>query len=905
MAWHHRILNIFRSNRISRDIQREIDFHITERVDDLVARGMPEAEARRAARRQFGNEGTQREETRRMDIADWVQSVAGDARYALRALLHSPVFAVVTIASLGLGIGANTTIFTLLDAVVLRPLAVTRPSELAYVSMDKVTVEGPSSGIDGDVYFTNPLWEQVRDRQTAFRAVTAFGETSFDLAEGGEARRVAGSYVSGEFFRTFGVNAAAGRLFTKADDVRGCAGSVVLSYRFWEREYGAAPDIVGKVIRLNGHPFEIAGIVGAAFRGPDVGRESDVYLPLCAMEVLHGRESELDARSSWWLRVIGRYAPGVDVRQAGARMAAIARASYEETIPQNWRVNDQREYVGRTLTVAPADRGFSDVRQRYRTALLSLMAGVVLILMIACANVANLLLARAEARHRELAIRLAIGAGRGRLLRQLVTESMVLAVAGGVVGLFVARVGTTALVALITTPGPSGAVSLDLSLNWRLLSFTVLAATVTVLLCGLLPAWRATSVSAQSAMKAQARGVVEGHTRFRLGKSLVVAQVALSLVLVVSAGFLVGTLNNLSRINPGFSAEGVLLATVGLRRAGVPAGAVGATHQRILERVRAMPGVASASSSDLTPVGSMSWNDEIVVDGFTPKTFMDAVTWFNEVSDGYFATMRTRLLGGRDFSSADVPGGEKVAIVNDAWGRKFFGNSSPLGRLFRVRAGNTLSAPYTIVGLVENSKYRSLREGAEPIAYVPSSQSAQPAPRRVVEVRARGNPSALVPALRDILREVNPGIIVDFRTLSGQLETSLQRERMLAVLSGIFGSVALALAVLGLYGVTSYSVARRRGELGVRIALGAVRARVVRLVLGEVGIVVAIGLVIGTVGARVASTQVAPFLYGTEPADPFVYVGAALLLAAVAFMAGLIPAWRAARVDPIEALREQ
>ncbi|CAG0931157.1 putative ABC transporter permease YknZ [Planctomycetaceae bacterium] len=903
MAWHHRILNILRSNRVSRDIQREVDFHIAERVDDLVAGGMSEAEARRAARRQFGNEAARREDTRRMDIAEWVQSVAGDARYALRALLHSPVFAVVTIASLGLGIGANTTIFTLLDAVVLRPLAVTRPTELAYVGM--ADSAEASSEVNGSVYFTNPLWEQVRDRQTAFSAITAFGESSFDLADGGEARRIQGSFVSGDFFRTFGVSAAAGRLLTRADDVRGCTGSTVLSYRFWEREYGATPDAVGSVIRLNGHPFEIAGIAGAAFRGPDVGRESDVYLPICALAVIRGNSNQLNARSSWWLRVIGRTAPDVDVRQASARMAAIARAAFEETIPPQWAVNDQRDYASRTLIARPAERGFSDVREQYRTALMALMAGVALILLIACANVANLLLSRAEARHRELAIRLAIGAGRGRLLRQLVTESMVLAVAGAVLGLFVAQVGTTALVALIATPGPGGAVSLDLSLNWRLLAFTILAATVTVVLCGLLPAWRATRVSAQSAMKAQARGVIEGHTRFRLGKSLVVAQVALSLVLVVAAGFLVGTLNNLSRINPGFDADGVLLATVDLSRAGIPREGLDASHQRILERVRTLPGVAAASSSDLTPVGRSSWNDEIIIDGFTPTTPMDAVTWFNEVSEGYFATMRTRLLGGRDFSSADVPGGEKVAIVNDAWGRKFFGNRSPIGQQFRVRAGAGVSAPFIIVGVVENSKYRSLREDVEPIAYVASSQSASPGPRRILEVRAQGSPAAIVPLLRNVLREFSPAITVDFETLSGQLATSLQRERMLAVLSAIFGSVALALAVLGLYGVTSYSVARRRAELGVRIALGAVRARVVRLVLGEVGVVVAIGLVIGAIGARLASTQVAPFLYGTQATDPMVYLGAAFVLASVALLAGLIPAWRAARVDPIEALREQ
>ncbi len=902
MAWHHRILNIFRSNRISRDIQREIDFHIAERVDALVAGGMSEREARVVARRQFGNVGAQQEQTRRVDIAEWVQSVAGDVRYAVRALVHSPVFAVVTIASLGLGIGANTTIFTLLDAIVLRPLAVDRPSELAYVAID--SLGAPESGAGANIYFTNPIWEQVRDRQNAFSAIAAFGGASFNLADGGEARRVSGAYVSGDYFKTFGVAPTAGRLISKSDDFRGCPGVTVLGYRFWEREFGSSPNVVGQTIRLSGRALDIAGIAESSFRGPDVGREADVYLPICAVAIVREGSRDLDARSTWWLRVIARYSPDVDVRQARVRMAAIARGTFEETIPQHWRVEDQRRYVNQTLTVVPAERGFSDVRTSYSKALVALMAGVVLILLIACANVANLLLSRAEARQRELAIRLAIGASRGRMLRQLITESMVLAIAGAVVGLFVARAGTSALVALIATPGPTGAVSLDLALNWRLLAFTAFVASVTVALCGLYPAWRATRVSAQSAMKAQARGLVEGHTRFRLGKSLVVTQVALSLVLIVSAGFLMRTLNNLSRLDPGFTADGVLLADIDLRRAGISADAAGDVQRQVLERIRLTPGVLSASSSDLTPVGGMSWNEEIVIDGFTPKSMMDAVTWFNEVSDGYFATLGTRLLAGRDFGSTDVPGSERVVIVNDAWVRHFLGNQSPLGKHFQIRDNRTLKGPYTIVGLVENSKYRTLREKPEPVAYLPSSQNAQARLRRTVEARTRGPATALVPVVRQALGDVNPRIIVDFETLSQQLATSLQRERMLAVLSLLFGAIALALAVLGLYGVMAYSVARRRQELGVRIALGALRGRVVRLVMSEVGTVVVIGLAIGAIGARVASKQVAPFLYGTAPADARVYVGAVLVLATVAFVAGLIPAWRAARVDPIEALRE-
>jgi predicted permease len=901
MAWHRRILNIFRSNRISRDIQREMEFHIAERVDSLVAGGMSEAEARIVARRQFGNASSKREETRRMDIADWVQSVAGDIRYTVRALVHSPVFAVVTITSLGLGIGANTTIFTLLDAVVLRPLDVEQPSELAYLVID--STGAPEAGTGGDMWFTNPLWEQVRDRQNAFAAIGAFGKTSFDLAEGGEARRVAGAFVSGEYFKTLAVTPAAGRLISKADDVRGCPGLAVLGYRFWEREFGSAPNVVGQSIRLNGRSLDIAGIAESSFRGADVGWEADVYLPLCAVPIMEDAR-DLDARSTWWLRVIARYAPDVDVRQARVRIAAIARAVFEETIPQHWRAEDQREYATRTLRIRPAERGFSSVRTDYSKALFALMAGVVLILLIACANVANLLLSRAEARHRELAIRLAIGAGRRRILRQLLTESMVLAVAGALVGLIVAHVGSSALVAMLPTGHLSKTVSLDLALNWRLLAFTALAASVTVALCGLYPAWRATRVSAQSAMKAQARGVVEGHNRFRLGKSLVVAQVALSLVLIVSAGFLVRTLNNLSRLDPGFTADGVLLAAIDLRRAEIPSEAASDVQRQILERIRLTPGVVAASTSELTPVGGSYWNEELLIDGYTPKSMMDGVTWFNEVSDGYFTTLGTRLLAGRDFGAGDVPGSEKVAIVNDAWARRFFGNQSPLGRHFKIHDNRRTRGPYTIVGLVENSKYVALRDTAEAIAYLPKSQNAQ-GNRVVVEARTRGPATSLIPAVRQALSDVNPRIIVDFETLSRQLATSLQREHMLAVLSALFGSVALALAVLGLYGVMAYSVARRRQELGVRIALGALRGRVVRLVLGEVGVVVLIGLVIGILGARAASTQVAPFLYGTAPADARVYVAAAFVLATVAFIAALLPAWRAARVDPIEALREQ
>jgi putative ABC transport system permease protein len=898
MAWYHRLFNTFRPEHISRDIEREMAFHIGERVDDLRAGGMSEAEARLVARRQFGNQTLQHERTRDVDVVQWLQSVAADVRYALRALRHSPGFAAVAILSLALGIGANTTIFTLLDSLVLRPLPVANPHQLAAITYGDKPVSGE--------YFTNPLWEQIRDRQDAFSVLTAFGETSFNLTEGGEARRIPGSYVSGDYFNVFAVAPAIGRLLTRSDDVRGCAAIAVLNYRFWQREYGSARDVVGRSIRLSGHPFEIVGVAGATFRGPDVGREPSVYLPICSEPVVRGAASSLDQRGHWWLRVIGRLAPGVDVAQAGARMAAIARTVYEQTIPRHWAADSQREYVTRSLHVYPAGRGFSEMRSEYRTALYALMAGVGLILLIACANVANLLLSRAEARHREVAIRVAIGAGRSRLLRQMLTESLVLALAGTALGLVIAQAGSRAMVGMIVAQGPAGPVSLDLGLNARLLAFTIATATTTVLLCGLVPAWKATRIGPQAVMKAQARGVVEGHSRWTLGKALVVAQIALSLVLVVSAGLLVGTFRNLSRLDPGFNADGVLLVETDLRRAEVPASGVAAMHRAILDRVRETPGVVSASSADLVPIGGMSWNDELVVDGYSPKSMMDAVTWFNEVSDAYFATMDTRLIAGRDFDATDVPGSEKAAIVNDAWGRKFFGNDSPLGRHFRVKVGDSLTPPYTIVGVVENAAYKSLRAGVEPTAYVASSQNAAPGPIRILEVRTNAaEPTSLVPAVKQVMRDIHPGITLEFGTLARQIGDSLQRERMLAVLSGLFGALALALALLGLYGVMSYSVARRRSEIGVRIALGAVRGRVIRMVLSEVTIVVVMGILIGVAGATAASRMVTTFLYGVGPREPGVYLLAVGMLALVALGAGLVPAWRAARVDPIEALREE
>jgi predicted permease len=894
MSLIRRLLNAGRDEGLTRDIEREVSFHIREHVESLVSQGWSEADALTEARRRFGNPTFQRERTRDADIVAWMDSLRGDLRYALRALRRSPAFTTVAIASLALGIGANTAIYTIIDAVVIRALPVPNPQELVKLGSDDA---------DEDGYFTNPLWEAIRDRQTGFASITAFSETSLNMAEGGEMRRVNGIWVGGDFFNLFGMRPAAGRLLQPADDVRGCPATAVLGHGFWRSEFGGRADAVGNTIALDGKPFQIVGVTSPGFSGPEVGRLTQVYLPICAEAVLRGANSSLDARSNWWLRIIGRRAPDVSFEELRARMKTIAPEVYATTVPDRWAAAHKEEYLKRTLAVLPASKGMSGIRTRYSSALLVMMGAVGLVLLIACANVANLMLARSAARQREIAIRMAIGAGRRRLVRQLLTESALLAVAGAVAGLFVARWGMTGLVALISDA--TNPIALDLSLNSRVLAFTALVATMTALIFGLIPAWRGTRISPQAAMKAQGRGVSEGsHARFTFGKSLVVAQVALSLTLLVGAGLLVGSLRNLRTMDPGFTADGVLVVNAGFGRAGIPAEQRPQLRRGLLERVRGMPGVRAAALADLTPVGGSAWNNEIHVDGYVPAKERDNLFWFNEVSDGYFATMETRLLAGRDFDATDVVNAPRTAIVSQSVADRVFGGASPLGRQYRTKMGDTFSEPYTIIGIVEDAKYQNLREKSSGTIFLPTSQNASPSSGVTMVIRSSGAPLDLVPSVKQVLADVHRLHSVEFSTLERQIERSLRRERMLAVLSAIFGCVALALSMLGLYGVMAYTVARRRNEIGVRIALGADRARVLRMVLGDVTRVVVIGVVIGAAGALASGKLVTAFLFGLTPADPRVLGVAALVLMAVALGAGLIPAWRASRVDPVAALRE-
>jgi predicted permease len=816
-----------------------------------------------------------------------------DLRYAVRALRSSPGFTAVAILSLALGIGANTAIFSLIDAVMLKTLPVSHPEQLLQVTM------GTSQ------YPTNPIWEQIRDRQDVFSGIFGYGRWAFNLAAGGEVHNVNGEYVSGQFFDTLGVHALLGRTLTPVDDKRGCPGAAVLSYGFWQREYGGRADILDKSISLDSHPFEIVGVTGSQFTGIDVGSSVDVFVPLCAEKIIHGQTSLLDDRTGWWIRIVGRPKPGILASQVTARLKTLAPEIYKATVPPQWRAEDQAEYLKRTLDTKAVANGLSYLREQYRRPLFVLMAIVSVVLLIACANVVNLLLARGARRQREIAIRMALGSGRGRLIRQLLTESLVLSICGAALGVLFAKWGTSLLVRYLD-------VFLDLTPDLRVLAFTAGVAVLTGLLFGVAPAWRGTRVEPQAAMKANSRGVIEG-SKFGLGKTLVAVQIALSLVLVVGAALMLSTFRNLASLNAGFSRDHVLLVSVDLHNGNYARRRWGAVYREILEKLRAIPGVRSASLSNITPICHCRWSEELVIQGYTAKSRADATVSLNAVSDGYFETLGTPMLAGRDFNSYDTATSPRVAIVSESMAEKYFGPINPLGRYYRIRKGDKLSGAVEIVGIVKDAKYTSLRDEFSSFTFIPWSQgeapgpgqSGTPGPLTSFALRAAGAPTSLIASVKSAIGVVNPHLSMQFTTLADKVDESLARERLLAILSGLFGVLALFLAMIGLYGVMSYNVARRRNEIGIRMALGAEQARVLRMVLGEIALLIGIGLAVG-LGAALATTRfVASFLYGLTPNDPSTLFFAAAILAGVAFAAGYFPARRASRLDPMASLREE
>jgi putative ABC transport system permease protein len=897
MSWLQRV---FRGRIDSRaDLDREIAFHLAEETRLRAERGDPPERARFEARRAFGNAMRVREQVDRLNPSGIVAEIWRDLKYGARLLRGAPGFTAVAILSLALGIGANTSIFQLLDAVRLRTLPVKDPAELAEVRVANAN-DGRSGNFTGArPELTNPLWERIRAGQQGFSRILAWGATSFETASGGESQRAQGLWVSGDFFGTLEIEPVLGRVINTADDVRGCgAPGAVLNHAFWQRRYGGDRHIVGQSIRLDGQLFPIIGVAPPGFYGVDVGTTFDVALPICAERLTRGDRSRLEVRRAWWLAAIGRLKPGWSMDRASAQLDAISPGIFAATVEPTYIPRSAKQYLEFRLGAFPAATGVSNLREDYETPLWLLLAISGLVLLIACANLANLMLARATAREREIAVRLAIGASRGRIIRQLLAESLLLAACGSALGAILSQALSTFLVSLF-----GDAVVIDLRADGHVLGVTASLAVGACVLFGLAPAVRATRVAPASVIKAGARGSTGGRESFGLRRALVVVQVALSLVLVVGALLFVRTLQNLMAVDPGFRQDGLLVTTLDFRETGVAEPEQGPLHRDLLERVTRVPGVQAAASVFIPPIsGGGWWNETILVDGVVQR----AAPNLNWISDGFFKAMETPILAGRDFDEHDLLSAPPVAIVNESFARVFFGAQRPLGRTFQIETGPGEARPdFQIVGLVRDTKYDHVREPFGPIAFFPMGQNPRPGASDRIVIRSNLPLPALVSSVKRAVAEANPNILIRFETLASQVEKSLLRERLMATLSGFFGALAGLLATIGLYGVMSYMVARRRNEIGIRMALGADRALVVRLVLREAIVLLGAGTIVGLVLAAAAARATASLLFGLQPGDPATLAAAVAVLGAVGVLASYLPARRASRLEPTVVLREE
>ncbi|HXJ96913.1 MAG TPA: ABC transporter permease [Terriglobia bacterium] len=906
-----RLRALFRRKTVEAELDDELRAHFERQVEKYVQSGLTREEALRRTRLEFGGLDQVKEECRDARGVALIETLLQDIRFAVRLLRKTPVVSTLALLSLALGIGANTAIFSLIDSVMLRMLPVQNPQELVQLKfrspgMSDTFVNGVRVETSRRVY-TNPMWEQVRDHQDVFSGAFAWSPTGFDLANGGPEQDIDGMYASGSYFSTLGVRPAIGRLLGATDDVRGCGGAAVLSYGFWQQHYGGAARAVGSTLRLDGHPFPVVGVTQAGFNGTDVGERFEVAIPICAQAIIAGKASFLDHRSAWWLMIMGRLKPGISSEQATARLNALAPDIFGASVPLNWPPAGQERFRKNTFVTVPAATGVTgfgaQLREQYERPLEILMVVVGLVLLIACANVASLMLARSAARQKELALRLSLGASRRRLIQQVLTESMVLSGAGALLGALFAPWAGPALVRLVSRK--AGTVFLDLSINGHVLAFTIAIALLTGLIFSIPPALGARRASLISAIK-EGAAVSGGHrSGFRAGRWIVATQFALSLVLLVGTGLFVRTFRNLLALNPGFDRHNVLLTSVRIHNAAIPEAARLGFYTEVLARLKAIPGAESVSQIWFTPFSGAAWNDDIKIDGYQPPPSQEPLVWLNFITPDHFATVRTPMLAGRKFDSRDTPTSAPVAIVNETFVHRFFPKAMPVGKYFRIPDSDnpTSTRPLQIVGVVKDSKYESLRETDLPLAYVPLAQMKTIPEESSFEIRSTISPAALIPEVRDAIGGINKSASLDFSTLAQQVDESLVQERLLALLSGFFGGLALLLTAIGLYGVMAYIVTQRTHEIGIRVALGARQGSILRLVMRDVAILLVSGIAAGTLGAVWVTRFVQHLLYRLTADDVGTLILAAGVLSGVALLASYIPARRAMRVDPMIALR--
>ena len=899
-SWLLRIAGLFGTQGRDRDLAAEIESNLALHIEDNLRAGMTPAEARRQALLKFGGVESAKENYRDRRGIPFLETTWQDIRFALRAMRKTPVITAIALLSLALGIGANTAIFSLIDAVMLRMLPVQNPEQLVRIQFRSPMSPRPRQAV------TNPIWEQVRDHQDAFSGVIAWSPTNFDLADGGEVNNVNGIYASGGYFDVLGVRPAAGRLMAAQDDARGCGGVAVLGYGFWQSHYAGAESAVGSLIRLNGHVFPIIGVARRGFFGTDIGERFDVAIPICAEAVLAGKDSSLDVRDDWWLMMMGRLKTGTTIQQANARMKVISAPLFEAVVPQVWPPKYQAIFRKYTFAISPGatgTSGFYGVREQYSQPLEILMFVVGLVLLIACANIASLLLARSAARQKEIAVRVSLGASRARLIRQVFTESMVLSGLGAILGIFFAGWGSALLVRFVSTQ--KSQVFLDLKMDDRVLAFTVSITVLCSLLFGILPAFRSTRVSAISAMKEGQSQGLSGHPQAST-RWIVAAQLALSLILLIGSGLFIRTFRKLMTLDAGFDPRNVLMVETNIHNARTAEPARVQLYGEMLAKLRSIPGVVSASQCWITPLSGHQWDNNFTIPGHRLPAGDDLDTLLNWVTPGYFETMRTRVLEGRTFEAGDSATSNSVVVVNQLFADRYFGGQSPIGEHLLGGSVGMLKQPMEIIGVVQDAKYGSLNEGPMPEAYFPLSQIQQNVSEDTTFlIRTAAPPATMIPAVRDAMASVNKLTSLQFTTLEQQAEDSVIQQRLLAMLSGFFAALAVILTAIGLYGVLAYVVTLRTHEIGIRMALGARQSSILRVVLRDLAIVLGAGIAAGLLGSAWITRLAQQLLFGVKPDDVWSISLAVALLVCVALIASYVPARRAMQVDPMVALRHE
>jgi len=874
-AWRRRALE---------GLDEEIRAHLEQEVDVNVARGMSVEEARRRARIAFGNIALVHEDSRAAWKWSWQEHLRQDIRYALRTLRKSPGFTAVAMLTLALGIGANTAIFTLIDALMLRALPVPSAGQLLQVSM----TPGDARESQLSESLSYPVVRALADQRDVFAGVGGFSTFTFDAGPPDNVRRVDGAFVTGGFFEAMGVVPVAGRLLAREDDEVGTPLVAVITDGYWERAFARDPAIIGQPYRVNGRAVSIVGVTPPGFTGAHVGWTADITFAVSAVAQVRPELVTLLGPGNIWLRVLARPRAGVSVDQAAEALRLRWPELSQAAIAPTFTAERRAGIASARFTLRPGSTGWTNLRDLFRQPLYVLMTLVGLVMLIACANVAGLLLARGIARRKEIAIRLALGAGRGRVVQQLFTESVMLSLGSAALGLYVAQFLSRSLVDFLAT-GPLR-LAFDLAMTWHVLGFMVALSLATAVLFGLAPAWQATARTPVDALKATSGIPPRGW----LLPCVVTAQVALCLVLLVGAGLFIQTLRSLQSLDTGFQHQGVLLVDVAGQRPQ-------RFYEDALEVVRSIPGVLSASVATNTPLSGAGWSEKVTIDGVTQEREPS----FLAVSPQYFQTLQTPILRGRDFTAGDDGSAVRVAIVNETFGRRYFARRDPIGSHFMASVAKP-SVDLEIVGIVSDVIGNSLRAAPPATVYVPYFQVQVMSQNfSSLQVRVNGPAAPITDAIRRELQPRMRGTPVEVRSLTAQVDSASVRERLVTSLATGLGAVALVLAAIGLYGLLAYSVASRTREIGIRVALGANPLGVIALVLRQGARLALAGIAIGIVAAAAFSRLVDGMLFGLSPLDPATFVGVSLLLATIACLASCIPARRAMRVDPIISIRAE